>query len=404
MNENNNIADSADSGYALGKYHNQNIKRDLEKVEKASFELRRKLFLRLFTDTFLSFDIYYKYQDHFEILLVHPINEKNLNTTINSFCTSVKNIALSYQMLSAEELVKDCEALIRAEAYHYMIKVLQDSKTTLKKVKGLIRKFKSTSNNETKFGIFSSIIIELALDVINWKKSTEYILNDVSDEDDKLLIIKNTLNNFEQLDSAVLSQELLANFEITNEEFNDVFLGEEIGDMLVGISKKAEENYTDLYQILKYDFIVENFQAFKRKDKDDILILYRNEFTDINKRSLYYFSQGAIDGLTILVLIQIFFRREKDSKHNKNREMIIRYMEKYRYQADEEFINFFEYIILHHKYKNIIFLVYISRALCLTRREAFKLSMALGFGNEATFKAHYDSIFYGIFKNYIYIK
>ncbi|MFA6138736.1 MAG: hypothetical protein WC667_11695 [Sulfurimonas sp.] len=393
----------ADYNYSTGKYHNQNTKRNIEKVEKANFALRSKLFLRLFTDVFLSFDIYNKFDGHFEILLVNPINEVNLNTNVKSFYTSIKAINLCGTTLPYKIILKDCEDLIRAEAYRYAINILQNTSSTLKTLNSLVRKFKPYSKQKTIFGVFSTTLNELLSDVINWKKDKEYIFNDISNEDDKLTVIKNTIQNFEQLDLMTLNQELVADFEITNEEFSDVFLGSEIGDILVGISEKAEENYVNLYQILKYDFMVENFQAFKKEDNDYALISDRSQITNISKLSLYHFSQGVIDGLTMLVLIEIFYKREKDSKDNKSKN-IIHYLEKCKSKANVEFVEYLEYLVFNNKFKKITFLVYISRALCLTRREAFKLSEALGFGKETTFSEHYDYIYSNLFKNHFYIK
>ena len=386
------------------KYYKQDIRRANSKVKKENFTLRKKIFLRFFTDKFLSFGIYNRYDKEFEIILIHPINENNLHKTIRSFTVSIKAISLLGEYLPKKTIYQDCQDLVEAEAYQYLINILQDSKVTDKILQGLIRKYKPISKEESYFGMFARILIFLIDNFLNWEQSSEYLFNDISREDEKLIIIKNTIENFEQLDSAILNKELLKDIEVTKDAFHNVFLEEKMGDFLSSIFQKAEYNYIDLYNLLKYDFLVENFQSFDDGKKDITLISESSNLQDTNKLSLYYFSQGAIDGLTILTLIQLLFKREENSTHKRDREMIVRFLEDSKSNSDVEFIEFLQVLVLEHKFKNIIFIVYLARALCLSRREAFKLSQALGIGKETTFNEHYETLFSNFFPNHTYIK
>ncbi len=386
------------------KYRKQNIKRVAEKVSKTDFKLKRNLFLRTYTDRFLSFDIYNRYDAEFEIILIHPINETNLHQTVESFYQSLRSIVLIGQTLPEDILRQDCQDLVESEVYQYIINILKDAKTTVKTLNGLVRKFKPISKKETYYGMFARILIFLIEDFLNWRKSSEYLFDDIFDVDDQIRIIKNTIHNLEQLDSAILNKELLKSFGVTEEEFHDTFLEEKIDVLLSAIFQKAEDNYIDFHNILRYDFLVENFQAYDDGEKDVTLISDKTSLKSINKLTLYYFSQGAIDGLTVLVLIQLLFKREENSNHNKDREIILRFLEELKVNSNIEFIEYLQFLVLDHKYKNIIFIVYISRTISLSRTDAFKLSQALGIGNKKTFDKHFDTLFSHFFPNYTYIK
>ena len=419
------------------------LEREKKKKDKEKFNLTRRLFLRKYTHDFLAFDIYTKFNDFFGITVIRSFDEGSFNQVIGFFLEEImsltKNIEHNHALLDLE-LAKDILRLndnlpteyiikeeiaeyevyqlknkiasillgqfVLAESYRCVIEILKDSKLTADILVKSAATFEQELSVNTNYGKFSIGVRQLLIDVINSNIDEVYFFDDVSSEHEKLEILNNTMTIFNQIDKVILDDTLLDDFEITKEafhrKFNDIYAQ--------NILDKLYENLTcsthELHRLIKADVLVLN-SAISEESKSGVFIFSKkSDVSKIETASLYYFLRGVLNGFPAVIFAEVLM----DGGMNKDKSRRLRVLKKLdKYEADAKLsyllpLRLLRLLIDHHKHKNIIFMVYIAKELCLNKAEAWKLSEALGLNSRKTFYKHFNDFYEVIYPNYQHIK
>lgn len=419
------------------------------RVKKArkekSFYPRRRFFLRQYTHIFLKLEIYTKFSDFFELVVPPSFDEIAFNSAFENFYFSISserkniNYGLSFldveierdvfcidNRLSTEYFSKDeienigttelknkilmriFENFLEAESYRCVVGILKDYKLTLQYLTKFVEEFKARSIQKTIYGIFSQKVHEKLIEVISSELDEVYFYDQVEDDSEKMIILENTVLNFKHLDRVTLDETLLRDLEITNETFTLKFNEEYINAKFKVIFDNLKMHSHVIHETIKADVLVLDFNLLEDYDHTGYMLIGRSSVKSIENASLNYFTHGMLDGLTAVIISEIFM--DKGEKENKSRKLkILKNLEKYT--CEEEYINHFPSSLLallrllveHHKNRHIVLMVYIAHELCLSRLEAWNLSQVLGLNSRDTFNLYFNDFYTVIHPNYKYI-
>lgn len=410
-----------------------------------SFPPRRRFFLRQYTHIFLNLEIYTKFSDFFELVVSPSFSESAFNSVFESFYFNISSekINLNYGLslleveierdvfcidnrLPTEYFSKDdienletaelknkilmriFEEFLEAESYRCVVSILKDHELTLQYLTTLAEGFKERALQKTNYGIFSKKVHEKLIEAISSELNEVYFYNQVEDDSKKMIILENTVANFKHLDRVTLDETLLRDLEITNEAFTLKFNEDYINAKFKVIFDNIKMHWHDIHETIKADVLVLDFHLLEDGGCRNYRSKKRSDVKDIENASLNYFTLGMLDGLTAVIISEIFM--DKDEKENKSRKLkILKNLEKYT--CEEEYINHFPSSLLallrllveHHKNRHIILMVYIAHELCLSRLEAWNLSQVLGLNSRNTFNLHFNDFYSVIYPNYKYI-
>ena len=291
------------------------------------------------------------------------------------------------------------EDFFEAEAYRYLIEVLKDDNFTFDDLTKLADEFLVATKLRSGYKFFSKEVSKLLKDVIEAYFIEGYFYDEIVDKEEKLNILTNTSTNFNQIDRVELDETLLKDLEISKEKFQEVFDSKPIQESLDKLCKALSNVDTGRFAIA--DTLFYDFTLLDERSKGSIEIKYC-AFENTKEASLLYFTKGVLDAIVVLVIVQVLMEKNHDVKSR-----VLNRLTKYEQHAKQAYlpaIKYLKFFVDRNANHNIVLLVYIARALCLSKVEAKDLSQELGLNHKGRLLERFDDFYEAISPNYKYIK
>lgn len=227
--------------------------------------------------------------------------------------------------------------------------------------------------------------------------------NNIDDYSKRLLLVKNS-EILKILNYSSKLPELLKELGVNIDAYKNEIKSSKFKSFLKKIKCNSETNLFDCdfmrSDILYYDSNPKNYKNPKFTDLP-FKISDQNVDVHLEKVFLYYYFEGLLTGLVYYIMTSILMK-QNNNKINRVRNTINKEIaeskEKYA------FLNGLLFYADENAHKNIIFIIRISHQLCLTQKEAWQLSKALGLNNYDSFKKNYTRLYERLYSNHTLIK